>query len=84
MGIIIWDSPCLGKIMNSMNELWWYKKALPTRCRKALIAIERINRPEFRNDSPDDLKKILDSGRLTMLRNVGQGTADELRALLVK
>ena len=74
----------MGKTMRGTSDLWWANKALPTRCRKALIAIERINRPEFRNDSPEDLKKILDSGRVTMLRNVGQGTADELRALLVK
>ena len=58
---------------------------LSTRAEKAMRAVDRIDSPKFKNDSPEDFQAIVKGGRLLMLRNVGEGTAEELsRAVKIK
>ena len=55
---------------------------LSTRGENAMRGIDAANSPLFKNDSPDDLREILKAGRLTMLRNVGKETEEELCRLM--
>jgi len=61
---------------------WWSNYPFNTRCKNALRRLDQVKNEDFKNESVEDFKKILESGRMRHFREVGAGTENAFKKVL--